>query len=472
MFGERVYLLSPAWVKTTILGLYGLYERVKRRGTFYRVHYYRLSNLLRASLGEVEQYQSDRLRELLLEAYDYSPYYRDIFYKKSIERDNLLEVEPKLILQKLPYLEKKDLRANLSSITSANPRRRARAVVSTSGTTGSPLQVLFDSESRQATFAEWRRYYDWLGLPKTFKSVRFSGRIIVDPTTKSPPFWVYNWAERQLFMSTYHLKEDYLAFYVDKLNKYKPDFIDGYPSAIYLLARFILQSKTKISFKPIAISVTAESFLDYQRAAIESAFGCKAYNQYASSEGAPWIVECMEGNYHLWIDTGVFQFKKKYGLGNDSYVAELVLSSFRNFKVPLIKYRIGDCVVLDHKSSVCACGCPLPFVKAIVGREDDILYTYERGYVGRLDPVYKGIKGIIQSKIIQYSPQKLEVLLVVDENFNSKEELRLKRNLQDRLGGVDLHLNRVNSIPLGKAGKLKSVERRFSIDDFDETRSG
>ena len=31
------------------------------------------------------------------------------------------------------------------------------------------------------------------------------------------------------------------------------------------------------------------------------------YNQYASSEGAPFIIECKEGNLHLELQSGVFE---------------------------------------------------------------------------------------------------------------------------------------------------------------------
>ena len=228
-------------------------------------------------------------------------------------------------------------------------------------------------------------YYNWMGLPEKFHSVRLSGRIIVEPNATKPPFWVYNAAQKQLFMSTYHMTDDNLTQYINKLNQYKPIFLDGYPSALYILAGFIVRNNIKLSFKPKAISTTAETLFDYQREVIEKAFSCKVYNQYASSEGAPWIVECNKGNYHLWTDTGCFEFINKKPIDEKISIAELVVTSFQAMKTPLIRYRIGDFVTIYENKTECSCGSQFPIIKSIIGRQDDILYTLEKGYVGRLD---------------------------------------------------------------------------------------
>lgn len=217
-------------------------------------------------------------------------------------------------------------------------------VVNTSGTTGSPMRIAMDSMVLQSTRGEWLRYYAWMGLPLHFRSVRLSGRIIIPPLRRYPPFWVYNTAAKQLVMSSYYLTEGNLPAYIDKLNAFKPMLIDGYPSAFYVLAGYILRKKTRLSLRPQAISLTAETLMDHQRSAIEEAFGCKVYNQYASSEGALWIVECYRGHCHLWLDTGVFEFINRQSMDGETDISEIVMTSFRSFKTPLIRYQIGDWV--------------------------------------------------------------------------------------------------------------------------------
>ena len=168
----------------------------------------------------------------------------------------------------------------------------------------------------------------------------------------------------------------------------------------------------------------------------------------------------------MWSDTGVFEFINPQEVDDNSAIAELVVTSFRNFKTPLIRYRIGDYVQVYNEPPVCHCGAPYPVIKGIIGRDDDILFTEEKGSVGRMDPAYKGIQGILQSKIIQHSLDRLEVLLVTDDIFDANQQALFLKNLRDRLGQrVDIEFTFHDSIPLGKNGKLKSVERCFPFPE-------
>jgi len=83
--------------------------------------------------------------------------------------------------------------------------------------------------------------------------------------------------------------------------------LDGLPSALYELARYILDEKIRLTFTPAAIFPTAETLLPHYRTAIQEAFGCPVRDQYASSEGAPFITECKCGRLHYNMDTGIIE---------------------------------------------------------------------------------------------------------------------------------------------------------------------
>jgi len=461
---ENIYRNSPFWIKNIIMSIYGIKEYIKNHGKYYDLHYKELKGILNFDESALKDLQEKKLKKLLTENLIYSPYYRKNFLalgitENSIENENVLE-----LLQTLPFLTKEILREQITEIVSVNPIRKKYCTTKTSGTTGTPMTIEFDSESRQSTFAEWRRYYDWLGLPNKFRSVRFSGRIIVSPETSEPPFWAYNMINNQLFMSTYHLLEVNIKSYLKKLNDFKPVFMDGYPSSFYIMAQYIQANNIKLNFKLMAISTTAETLLEHHRKTIEDAFKCKVYNQYASSEGAPWIVECKVGHYHLWTDTGVFEFFNQKDNNDGTIISEMVVTSFRNLKTPLIRYKIGDFVRSYKEEKKCSCGSNYPIIHSVIGREDDMLYTQERGYIGRLDPVYKGLSGIIQSMIIQTDINYVKVLIIPDKDYEDSTGDKLLKNLHDRLGSnIQIKLIKTDHIPLGKNGKFKSVVRQFNI---------
>ena len=462
---EKIYHKLPYFFKVIALNFKGYLNHKKRYSKSFEGYLLEYNNLWEADAEVVEKYQKTKLISLLTEAYNYSKWYSDIFKDNNI---SLVEINknPFAVLKKIPLLTKTNRKKQVESIINKNPKRTIAGVGFTSGTSGSPTKDYLDLESINRAFALWKRFHKSIGIKTKTKQIRFSGRLIVNPNTKKPPFWVYNYFEKQLLMSTYHLSDKNFIHYVNKIKKYKPELLDGYPSAIYLIARYINKNSIKLDFKPKAIAVTAETLYDYQRLEIEKAFNCKVYNQYASSEGSPFITECIKGNLHLNTDSGVFEFINMKGeMAMPGDIAQLVVTSFRNLKTPLIRYNIEDTILLPKKIINCSCGCNMPIIEKIIGREDDRLWTKEKGYVGRMDTAYKGLIGITKSQIIQTSPTNIVVNNIVDDNYSKVVEKNLIHNLKERLGhNINYKINIVKTIPLGANGKFDAVKREFKID--------
>lgn len=462
-FAKKVYKALPMPIKNLAISALGMRNKRKRYGKYYNEYLAFLRESQWWPYEKLVEYQKKRLKELLIEVYEYVPYYRRIIEELGLQANDIQNCNDTLeILKKMPYLEKQTLRDSLPDLINTNPKRKTVGTIHTSGTTGTPLNIPSDIESVQFSFAIWRRFHDWMGLPEKFKQVRFSGRIIIDPKRDKPPFWVYNAPSKQLLMSTYHMNDTNLASYLEKLNEFQPDLIDGYPSAIFILSQFIIKNDIRLAFSPKAIATTAETLYDHQRETIQEAFKCKVYDQYASSEGAPFVAQCENGSYHLNIDTGLFEM-----INEESKTNELVITSFRALKVPLIRYRIGDFVERLDDDVICSCGKGFPIAKSILGREDDILYTHEKGFVGRMDPAYKDLRGISLSQIIQHTVDSLEVYLIPNYDFSEEIKKKLIKNIQDRLGNsISIKITEVTEIPLGSNGKFKSVVRKFPLSEI------
>lgn len=466
----RVYYLLPNFIKSLLTTFLLWRQRNLRYGTYYKQYLIRFTKNWNKSEEQLTFYTNKQLVKILSEAYYCTLFYR-IHFRGILSNETIASMKSNPesalpLLKKLPFSDKQIL--NQSGDDAYNNMRNTTHVNYTSGSSGSPSAIPYDDESFQIGFALWRRFHTNIGLPNRFRSVRLSGKLVVSPSTKKAPFWVYNAFDKQLFMSTYHLTETNLRAYVQKLNQFKPQFIDAYPSAIYILAEYINRHNLELLFQPFAIATTAETLFDSQRTAIEKAFGCKVYNQYSSSEGGPFITECTAGKLHLNTDSAIFEF-----LVNDSVVnkgsgmAELVVTSFRQWKFPLIRYRSGDFVRFDEnafKYQACSCGCNMPFVLEILGRQDDILFTKEKGWVGRLDTAYKALYGIKASSIIQKEIDHVQVLVVPDNGYNEEVKNELLSNLKDRLGKeITFEVKMVDSIPQGANGKIKAVHRLFEV---------
>lgn len=464
-FLKGVYDRAPGFVKNMAVSVYGNSLKKKRYGENYHRLYAEEKNNYLLTEDELRDIQLRKLKRLLLESNKHSAYYKELFMDIGLTEKMIIDAtDSACLLNKIPFLEKKTLREKMKDICSLDPRRRTVSVAHTSGSTGTPMSIEQDAEAVEYSFVLLRRFYDWMGLPETFRSVRLSGRMITSPKANKPPFWVYNKPMGQLFMSTYHLTEKNLPAYIDELNKFRPALIDGYPSAITVLADYILKSGVMLRSFPQVIATTAETLFDGQREKIEKAFRCKVYNQYASAEGAPFAAQCSGGEMHLWIDTGCFEFINRVPFDDMLDMAEIVVTSFRSLKTPLIRYRIGDSALIYREQRLCGCGSSYPVIHSILGRVDDILYTREKGYVGRMTPAFKEVRGIKESQIIQKDIDHIDIYIVKDKDYSAKEEILLMENIKNRLGyDVSYNIIYKQVIPRGKNGKFRAVIRQFEI---------
>lgn len=449
---------SPIWAKGALLGIHSRLHAASKYGQVYLKELSALRYRAGLCANDLENVQRALLTDFLGAVRKANSYYREMMHRVGADSD-LIDNDPIAALLALDILEKNFLKENIETLVSEGIP--VFSVSNTSGTSGSPMDVPYDAAGYQKGFAYWRRFYDDMGLGESFRNARFSGRVILGEKREPKVFWVHDWAEKRLFFSTYHMTEANLVAYVAKLNHYRPELIDGYPSALAILARFIESSGHRLTFKPLAAATTAETLFDEDRAVIERAFGCKVYNQYASSEGAPFITECREGRLHLNSDTGYFEFQPVPG---SDVVKELVVTSFRNLKLPLVRYRIGDTVRLDpHGTPPCTCGSSFPTIAAIEGRVDDLLHSTERGAIGRLDPVYKGVVGIDRSQIIQEGVDNFRILVVPGAGFTPATLNMLEQNFRNRVGhSVRLVTDVVDAIPLSANGKFRAVINKMS----------
>ena len=73
----------------------------------------------------------------------------------------------------------------------------------------------------------------------------------------------------------YHLTESNLHIYIKELNRFKPKFIQGYPSALSLLAKLMIRNNLKLNFNVQGVFAGSENISNEQIALIESALKTK-----------------------------------------------------------------------------------------------------------------------------------------------------------------------------------------------------
>jgi len=332
--------------------------------------------------------------------------------------------------------------------------RGAKASIHTSGSTGSPLELLQTKQAVVRQHAFVHRQLAWAGYSRGDRLAWIRGDLIVPIEQRTPPYWRWNRFEQMLMMSSYHLGSETADEYVATLERYDPIVIQAYPSSIAFLARYLRSKGRRYGGRSLRAIVTgSETLLDTDRQTIVEQIGCQIFDEYNSAERVSLIQTCEYGRYHIASDYG---FTELVPLGDGRY--EVVGTGFNNLLMPLIRYRLGDLVEIDPAEKECPCGRQFPGVKTVLGRMDDYVRTRDGRYIGRLSQVFKGISQIAMGQIIQDNLDSVTIKIVPYAGFDDKTKQQLLRQARERLGDdVKISVELVSDIPRSASGKFKLV---------------
>lgn len=453
---HKIYFFFPHFLQNIMVTLYNLRAYKIRYGGSYKMYREEKKKNRNLTLEVLKKYQAERYKKLIEFAIQNSSYYQKTLV-------NISSVSDIANINQLPIINKETFRQNIDSIVVKSTEKLEKS--KTGGTTGKSLEVQFFARNSQERFAFLDDFRSHFGYELGKKTAWFSGKnLLTSRDIIKKRFWKTDFIHHVRYYSTFHIKENYLKYYVEDIIKYKPQYLVGFPSTILEIAKFGLAKGYDFPSNTVqAVFPTAETITPEMRDIISRFFKTKLYDQYASSEGAPFIFECEKGNLHLEIQSGVFEVLDENNQSVNS--GRLVVTSFTTEGTPLIRYDIGDNITLEDSEKKCSCGNNNPLVKAILGRIDDYIYSPENGKInlGNISNTLKDTKGIVKFQVIQNDLNVLNVHLVIDDTiYNKKSEAIFLKNWIDRVGSkMIINLHYKSEIEIEKSGKFRMVKNNI-----------
>ena len=454
---KNLFFKLPNFIQNTILSIYNSYLYSIRYGGVYKQIKKELLSTYTLSFESLKNIQNKRFISFINFAKENS-----IFYKKLYKNINLEDIKSTNEINLLPIVTKEQLRASIKDVYTISKKKGI--VSKTGGTTGKSLEVLFTKKDVQIDYAQLDTFRSLYGYKLGKKTAWFSGKTLLNETDiKKNRFWKYDFINKVRYYSTFHIQEAYLKYYLNDLIKYKPLYMVGFPSTMVEIAKFGI--KNNIPFPKNVINTifpTAESLTKDIRGVLSNYFNARIADQYASSEGAPLIFECIKGNLHMDIRSGVFEVLDENNKPTNE--GRLVVTSFTTHGTPLIRYDIGDSLKLS-KLTHCDCGSNLPMVESIHGRINDFVFSPETGKInlGNVSNTLKDVYGIKKFQVIQNTKNKLDIKIIIDDTiFTKKDEEKFIKNWQERVGSkMKLNLNYVTHIDSEKSGKFRLIKNNL-----------
>ena len=413
---------------------------------------------------QIRDYQEQKLRELVAYAYEHVPYYRKQMQDRDLKPVDIQSLDD---LKKMPILTKQDIKKNFNELLSDEYDMGSVKKGHTSGTTGTPLEVCYSDDLIHINYAMLDRQYRWAGIELKRFGDRIAvarGNVIVPLTQKELPFWRHNYFHNHLLLSSFHMSTENLPAYIEKLRRFKPRVLDGYPSTCYVLAKYL--KNIGQTLKLDAVLTSSETLFDFQREVIEESFECRIFDYFGAAERVIFATECdhHEG-HHIAAEYGITEILgPEYQPLADGELGYLVATSLHNKAMPLIRYLTNDMTAIKAKK--CSCGRGLPLMDDITTKAEDLLTLKDGRLISPsvLTHPFKPLHTIIESQIIQEDLDNVCVKLVVGDDYDNKEEASLIQGLQDRLGdNVNVRIEHVDQLERTRNGKFKWVIFRVDL---------
>jgi len=455
--------MLPTPLKQGLKYAYGAIPPPIRYGKVFRETYAFLQESQWWSREQLEEYQLEQLSKLLHHAYENVPYYRRIFDDRGLKPKDIRALKD---LQKLPYLTKEIIQNNLLDLVARNSPQSKLQYVTTGGSTGIPLGFYHDkgvSNAMERAFmlSQWNR----VGFKNDDRCVVLRGAVV--HSVSKDKFWEYDPLNKSLILSSYHMTDENLTKYIEKIREFKPTFIRAYPSAIIILARFVEENNIA-SFPSIkAILCGSENLYTWQREVLEKNFRCRVYSWYGHAEQAVLAGECEYSTYyHIFPEYGIVELIGKDGkpVTQEDELGEVVATGLNNFICPLIRYRTMDLATLVNTR--CKCGRNYPLLKKVEGRLQELIVTS----TGRLismtainmhSDVFDNVK-----QFQFYQEKKGEVIfnIVKKDTYTERDTKYIRTELYKKLGDdVDVIIHYVDDIPRTQSGKYRFLIQKLPI---------
>jgi phenylacetate-CoA ligase len=460
-----VYNKVPIFLQDLFATVYGFkqYNR-KYKGVFYS----ELDKIrIRESFTktEWEDFQIKELRSLLLHAYKNVDFYYHKYRHHNINESFLKSIDFDKF-RKIPFLEKEDLRKFGTSKLLTKTHFGGTFIKRTSGSTGTPCSIYWTREMEQVWAASFeRRIRNISGVNKNSSRGMIGGQRILPTSDANGRVYRINHYEKQIYFSAYHINEKNLNSYIEGLERIKLDYLTGYASANFVLAKLLLKRGYKLPYSLKAIILSSEKLTEEMKAVISSVYGCRVIDSYGMVEACASFTENEYGELMDNPDVGYTEFLDDSFLDVSSWgeTGNIVCTGFLNYKQPLIRYKIGDKAKLATKQNL-KCGRHFKKIEEIVGRNEDFITTNDGRIMVRFHSLYLGLDKIKRGQLIQIKKNVFVLNLEVTESLNQKERELILNRAYSQLGHVSLEIIESNEISVTNNGKFKTV---IKISDED-----
>lgn len=459
------YVRSPRLLRRSLAPFVSLVPTRMKFGGTYRIWRERIARSA-ADPVYASEYHIGALRSLIAKARANSPFYRKVIddaFGSAFDPATLLPSD----IRHLPILTKADLIAAGDDVLATVKSRVEPG--DTSGSNGErPFRFYLDRDrsAREMAFV----YHNWAraGFTETDSKIVLrgfglegQGRIISE----------WEPALRELRLSVFPMTRVDVDSYLDLIDQYEVRYLYGYPSAIDLMCRHIVELGRAPRLPILAVLPISEPLLPHQRATIAEALGpARIANFYGMSEKVLFASELEE-------EPGLYEFEPLYGLAElvddegkpltePGQEGRIIGTGFLSTGMPFIRYDTHDRGYLVRSASP-ENGQRLRVARIVPRRKPDYLISRDGDRVVTIDftPEHpRFFKGIDEYQFYQDTPGEATIRYIPSPDGTEQDALNVAADLQRRARNrIHFRVERVRCLAGGRAGKRAFIDQRLDL---------
>jgi phenylacetate-CoA ligase len=393
----------------------------------------------------VGQIQNDAFLKLFRYAYDNVPFYRELYRASDI---SISDIRTLADIGKLPVTCKEQLQRAAANGKLWGNTDRYRAI-ETSGSSGLPFRFYVSEKENQWRKAQYLLPYVSTGRKPWDKVLRLTG------DTDSPNSWIQRTVafRETKIRSDAPTVEQYSA-----LTMTAPAILQGYPSALRLLASYIRRNDLRCP--PIRTVYTdSEILLPETRTLLREVFSADVIDVFGAFESDNIAYECsLHRGYHLAEDSVFAEVLADEGEESTDSAGELVCTVLHNTVTPFIRYNLRDKV--RSVSGWCGCGRTSRRLSVIDGRASDLISFPDGTPRNSLSLIRVAALQFMdfadEFQIAQLKQDLFEVRLLRNRPLAQDDVVLFAKTFKDELPFARTRFRVVDKIQRTAAGKYKA----------------
>ncbi len=417
---------------------------------------------------EIRAYQDRTLRGLLELAYGRIPYFRALFRRMGMVPS---DIDGAGRISLLPEVNKDLIKANLAGMVVEGFAASRLQYVTTGGSTGIPMGFYWEKGRTDAieTAFLWRAWKS-AGCRPGMRWAIVRGAVIgTAGATRQAEWWAYDRSRNSLSLSSYLLSEANADKYLEKLEEFRPEVLQGYPSSLSFLARCLAAKNRELDGIRVILTSSETLFPD-QRSLIERTFHAGIVDHYGNTERTVLTMQCEQHRgHHVIPEYGITELVDFRGdpVVRNGETGRIVSTGFINRAMPLIRYDTGDRAVLSTES--CPCGRKHRIFTSIEGRTQEIIVTSDRRLISMTAINMHGdvFDRVSQIQFHQKKEGEIDLRIVKSRGYSDTDTRRIMDSIGAKIGGgMEIRVSFVDSIEKTERGKHRWLVQELNVQEI------